>query len=76
VLAANIATFRESMTGQDIGPSVEPDDDDALHAAVAAICGQLDAAHAYRFDDYLRVNSWATNARLTADVYAKLLSNG
>lgn len=75
VLASAIATFKERMDGHDIGVGVEPEDDAALAAGIAKICAQLRVGHVYRFDDYLRANSWATNARLTTNIYRELLAS-
>jgi hypothetical protein len=75
VLASAIATFKERMDGHDIGVGVEPEDDASLASGIAKICAQLRVGHVYRFDDYLRANSWATNARLTTNIYRELLAS-
>ncbi|WP_428938300.1 glycosyltransferase family 4 protein [Fontivita pretiosa] len=76
VLASSTVTFRELLSDHDIGLLIEPDNGQSLEAGLAQMARLIQANHPFRFDEYLRANSWHVNAEITSRVYARLSDGG
>jgi len=76
VLASATVTFRELLSDHDIGLLMEPDNVQSLATGLSRMVRLVQAAYPFRFDDYLRANSWHVNAEITSRVYARLSGTG
>lgn len=75
VLTSATIAFNEAMAGHDIGLSVRPDDDVSLANGISEMTARISGGYAFRFDDYLKFNSWSSAADRTLRVYRQLLSS-
>lgn len=73
VLVSSSPVLHETVRRSDIGVACDGDEPGALAAGIDQLCTQVMNNYSYAFAQYRQQFSWDENARLTSEVYRRML---